>query len=116
MKFLDEISLNIVSGKGGDGVCSFRREKFVPFGGPDGGDGGKGGSIFILAKEYLDDFSSMKRVKLYKAGNGLDGACNKKKGKEGEDLLIEVPIGTKIFDLKTRELIAEILEYGRIAL
>jgi GTP-binding protein len=84
-------------GCGGDGCVSFRREKYAPFGGPDGGDGGDGGKVFIVASPDVVDLSSMGRKKEYVAGNGRSGSGWRRRGKKGEDLAIPVPVGTMVF-------------------
>jgi GTP-binding protein len=106
--FVDEVNIKVIAGKGGDGAVSFRREKFVEKGGPDGGDGGDGGSIIIkstLNKNTLVDF---KYKKIFRAENGENGKNKNKAGKAGEDVLIEVPVGTCIYDLETNELLSDL--------
>ena len=98
MKFLDEAKIFLQSGKGGNGCVSFRREKYIEFGGPDGGDGGKGGNIFfkgVLNKNTLIDFRFRQH---FKAQKGRDGAGKKKKGANGKNIFIEVPVGTSIYN------------------
>ncbi len=96
--FIDEIKIGIQSGRGGNGIVSFRREKFVPKGGPDGGDGGKGGDVVFMANSRLNTLSHLYPNKVYKADNGKNGAGAKRTGKSGKTLLIEVPTGTQIYD------------------
>ena len=96
MKFIDEATIYVRAGNGGKGASHFRREKFVPLGGPDGGDGGKGGDVVLIAdrnKHTLLDFRFMAK---WEAKNGEDGGTNRRTGKNGEDLIIKVPIGTEI--------------------
>ncbi len=90
----DRVEINIQAGKGGDGVVSFRREKFVPYGGPDGGDGGDGGNVLLKADSGISDLKMFKPHKVYKAGNGTHGQGQKKHGKRGQDLILHVPVGT----------------------
>jgi GTP-binding protein len=89
--------ITIVGGRGGDGCVSFRREKHVPFGGPDGGDGGRGGNVVVVANPNLVDLSSIGRKKEFAAGNGRRGGGWRKRGKDGQDLAIAVPLGTVVF-------------------
>jgi len=84
-------------GRGGDGCVSFRREKYVPFGGPDGGDGGAGGDVVVVASHNMVDLGLMRRKKEFVAGNGRRGSSWRKHGKRGEDLAISVPVGTMVF-------------------
>ncbi len=92
--FIDEVTIKVIAGRGGDGVVSFRREKYVPFGGPDGGDGGDGGSIYLEADEGYNTLSHLRYNKLYKAPSGEPGRGNNCYGKTGQDLIIKVPVGT----------------------
>lgn len=94
--FIDEVSIKVVAGKGGDGVVSFRREKYVAFGGPDGGDGGDGGSVYLEADEGYNTLSHLRYKKLHKAGAGQNGGGSKRFGKKGADLVIKVPVGTLV--------------------
>jgi len=103
--FIDEIIIDISSGKGGDGCVSFRREKYVERGGPDGGDGGRGGAIIFEVKNNLHTLSHISRKK-YKAKSGMQGSSAKKKGIDGEDLVIPVPPGTRIIDFETKQVLA----------
>lgn len=95
--FHDEVSLSLQSGKGGDGAVSFRREKFIPRGGPDGGDGGRGGSVFIEVDTQLTDLNHLASVRLLKAESGVPGAGKKLFGRKGEDLTVSVPRGTRVY-------------------
>ena len=90
----DRAEIKVVAGNGGNGAVSFRREKFVPFGGPDGGDGGSGGSVIIRADEVADNLRRYRQKKTYKAAHGRDGSSNRKHGRNGEDLVLLVPPGT----------------------
>ena len=98
MQFLDEIHLQLIAGSGGKGCVSFLREKYKPKGGPDGGDGGKGGSIYIQVDRSLQSLSHLSRAKIYKAEDGKAGQGKKKAGKQGKDIHIYVPLGTQIFN------------------
>ncbi|HHW13221.1 MAG TPA: GTPase ObgE [Firmicutes bacterium] len=107
--FIDEVSIKVVAGKGGDGVVSFRREKYVPFGGPDGGDGGDGGSVYLEADEGYNTLSHLRYKKLYKAEAGQNGRGSNRFGKKGADLVIKVPVGTLV--RKENRLIADLTEH-----
>ncbi len=106
--FKDELKLKIIAGKGGDGASSFRREKFIPKGGPDGGDGGNGGDIIFKTSNHLNTLSKLANKKLYKAENGVNGKRKNMHGKNAENLILEVPKGTIIFDAKNKELLADL--------
>lgn len=108
MKFVDEAKITVKAGSGGDGCLSFRREKFAPFGGPDGGDGGSGGSIFFVTNQNLNTLVDFRFRKLFEAERGQDGMGSQCTGKEGDDLIIQVPVGTLIYDADTDELIADL--------
>lgn len=112
MKFVDEATVAVQAGNGGAGMSHFRREKFVPLGGPDGGDGGHGGSVFLVGdpnKQTLLDFSFRPQ---WIAKNGAPGGISNRSGADGEDLLIAVPLGTQAFALDSGELLADIVEAG----
>lgn len=118
--FKDYVQIRLKAGNGGDGARSFRREKYIPDGGPDGGDGGKGGDIILKASKKINTLSSFDFNKLYKAENGENGASAKMTGKSGEDLIIEVPIGTVVYsegkpiaDLFEENLEVKLLKGGR---
>jgi len=96
--FIDEVNIFVRAGKGGDGVVSFRREKFVPKGGPDGGDGGDGGDVIFKASRHISDLSFFNRKKKFFAPDGKNGMTKKMKGKDGQDLVLEIPLGSQIFD------------------
>jgi len=93
----DRVEIVVKAGDGGDGAISFRREKFVPFGGPDGGDGGDGGSVIVMSSPNMIDLGLMRRKKEFVAGGGRRGSGWRKRGKKGEDLAISVPVGTMVF-------------------
>jgi len=108
MKFVDEIEFIVVSGKGGDGCVSFRREKFVPRGGPDGGDGGRGGPVIFRATERKNTLVDFRRNKTYKAQNGQPGKGRRMAGAYGKPLVLECPVGTVFFDAETGDLLADL--------
>ncbi len=95
--FHDEVKLDLESGKGGDGSVSFRREKFIPKGGPDGGDGGNGGDVFVVASRQLSDLNHLASIRFLKAESGTPGSGRKLFGKNGEDLTVRVPVGTRVY-------------------
>ena len=107
MKFIDEVQVSFISGDGGDGCSSFRREKFVPKGGPSGGDGGKGGDVILISDSNINTLSSFRYKKILKAENGQNGQNKDKYGKSGLDLIIKVPIGTIVSSLETNQIIVD---------
>lgn len=110
---VDKARIRLISGKGGNGCVSFRREPFVPEGGPDGGDGGKGGDVIIRASRNLTTLMDFKYNKKFKAENGQDGMKKKCFGKNGEDLIIDVPVGTMVTDEETGRLMADLVQDGQ---
>ena len=112
MKFVDESTIRVEAGKGGNGCLSFRREKFIPFGGPDGGDGGDGGSIWLEGDEGLNTLADFRHTRDYRAENGKGGSGRKMTGRSGKDLVIRVPLGTVVTDLGTNEIIGEVTGEG----
>lgn len=108
MKFIDYVKIHVKAGDGGRGCVSFRREKYVPRGGPDGGDGGKGGDIIIKATKELNTLLDLRYQREYKAQRGEHGKGSNKHGKDGEDKIISVPVGTLIKDAETGEIIADL--------
>jgi len=110
MRFVDEATINVIAGDGGTGVVSFRREKFIQFGGPDGGDGGDGGSVYLVGDHDINTLADFRHVRTYTAESGIRGAGQKMTGKGGDDLYIPVPIGTLIYDDDIDELIGDITE------
>ncbi len=110
MKFVDEVIIDVEAGKGGNGCLSFRREKYIPLGGPDGGDGGGGGSIYVEADPNLNTLIDYRYTRRFKAENGQNGMGSQCTGKHGADLNLRVPIGTQVFDIETNELLGEVLE------
>ncbi|WP_114152126.1 GTPase ObgE [Chromobacterium haemolyticum] len=113
MKFIDEARIEVFAGRGGNGVASFRREKFVPFGGPDGGDGGKGGSVFAVADENVNTLVEFRFVKKYLAEHGERGRGADCYGKGGDDIELKMPVGTVITDHDTGELVADLTHHGQ---
>ncbi len=112
MKFVDEARIKVEAGKGGNGCVSFRREKYIPFGGPDGGDGGDGGSVFVEADSNLNTLMDLRFTKFFKAENGQQGMGRNMTGKGGDDLVIPLPVGTIIVDEDTDEVLADLTEIG----
>ncbi|MEW6118278.1 MAG: GTPase ObgE [Nitrospirota bacterium] len=108
MKFIDYIKIYVKAGDGGRGCVSFRREKFVPRGGPDGGDGGRGGHVILKAARDMNTLLDLRHKKEYKAGRGEHGKGGNKHGKDGEDLIIPVPVGTQVKNAETGEVIADL--------
>jgi GTP-binding protein len=108
MKFIDEAKIHVTAGRGGNGAVSFLRLKFMPEGGPDGGDGGRGGSVYIEARERLNTLIDYQYVRRYRAKDGGKGRGRNCTGKAGDDLILYVPIGTEIYDDDTGELIADL--------
>lgn len=116
MQFVDEASIIVEAGKGGNGCLSFRREKYVPRGGPDGGDGGHGGSVYLIGDDALNTLIDFKFQRFYKAQNGQGGMGRQMSGKAGEDLHVKVPVGTTVIDEDTLEVIADVTEIGQVVL
>ncbi|MBO6102962.1 MAG: GTPase ObgE [Opitutales bacterium] len=110
--FIDEAEITLKAGDGGDGSASFRREKFIPFGGPDGGDGGVGGSIYALGDENMADLEKYRFTPFYQAKNGGNGHGRNKTGANGEDVDIHLPLGTIIINTLTGAPTAEVLKHG----
>lgn len=115
MKFIDEARIHVIAGKGGDGSASFRREKFIPFGGPDGGDGGRGGSIVAVADRNLNTLIDYRFAPLHKARNGEPGRGSDCYGKGADDVVLRVPVGTLVRDRHTGELIADLARHDQRA-
>ena len=113
MKFIDEAKIEVVAGKGGNGASSFRREKFVPRGGPDGGDGGKGGSVIAIADENINTLVEFRFVKKYMAKNGEKGHGADRYGKGADDIMLHMPVGTLIRDIDTDEVVADLTTHGQ---
>lgn len=105
--FADRARIYVRSGKGGDGHVSFRREKYVPSGGPDGGDGGRGGDVIFQVDEGLNTLTDFRHVRKYKAGDGQEGGKRNCRGKDGDDIIIKVPEGTVIKEAQSGRIIAD---------
>ena len=110
MKFVDEASIKVHAGKGGDGCLSFRREKYIPRGGPDGGDGGDGGSVILVGTEGLNTLIDFRYTRNFKAENGQQGSSAECTGRGGEDLVLQVPVGTTVIDEETGDVLGDITE------
>lgn len=110
MNFVDEAEISVQAGNGGNGALSFRREKYIPRGGPDGGDGGRGGSVSLLAVEGLNTLADFRFIRHYQANSGSTGGGKVKTGQSGDELVVKVPIGTMVYDSQTEELIADLTE------
>ncbi len=113
MKFFDEARIEVIAGDGGNGVASFRREKFVPRGGPDGGDGGRGGSVYAVADRNLNTLIDYRYTRIHRAQRGENGGNKDCYGKGGEDIVLRMPVGTVITELETGELVADLDEDGK---
>lgn len=116
MKFIDEAKIEVVAGNGGNGVASFCREKFRPFGGPDGGDGGRGGSIYAIADRNINTLVDYRYAKLHRAKNGENGRGSDCYGKGAEDVYLRMPVGTLVLDQNDGAIIADLTEHGQVAL
>jgi GTP-binding protein len=113
MKFVDEANIKIQAGDGGNGCISFRREKFIPFGGPDGGDGGFGGSVWLVADEGLNTLVDFRHQRSFKAQRGQNGMGSQMYGKGGEDTVVRVPVGTMVTNVDTDEMIGDLTGHGQ---
>ncbi len=113
--FQDVLLIAVAAGRGGDGAISFRREKFVPKGGPDGGDGGRGGSVYLRARGGVESLAELSK-RTYRAEDGEHGQGSGRHGRAGRDLILEVPLGTRVFDADTGELLADLTEEGQTVL
>jgi len=113
MKFVDEASIHIIAGKGGNGSASFRREKYIQFGGPDGGDGGNGGNVFLEGDSGLNTLVDFRHRRMYKAENGVQGKGQQMYGKRGEDVYIRVPLGTIVADAESSVALGDVTEHGQ---
>ena len=112
MKFVDEATIKVQAGNGGRGMVSFRREKFIPFGGPDGGDGGDGGNVLFVAQRGLNTLADFRYQRTFKAVNGEPGGSADCSGRGGEDLEIAVPVGTVVYDVDTEETLGDLATEG----
>ncbi len=113
MRFVDEAVITVEAGDGGNGVASFRREKFVPFGGPDGGDGGRGGSIYIVADDDASTLVDFRYTRRFRAERGKNGAGANCTGRGGEDVILKVPVGTTIVDIDSGDIIGDLIQDGQ---
>ncbi len=116
MKFLDQAKVYVKSGAGGPGCVSFRREAFVEYGGPDGGDGGKGGDVWVEAVEGLNTLIDYRYQQHFKAERGLNGSGRNRTGRDGEDMVLKVPVGTQVLDEDKETLLADLTEVGQRAM
>ena len=116
MKFVDEATITVFGGNGGNGCLSFRRERFIAKGGPDGGDGGDGGSVYLRTKTGVNTLADFRYTRAFKAQRGADGRGNNCTGKSGEDLYIDVPIGTEVYDNQTDECIGDLTREDQVLL
>ncbi len=113
MQFIDLAEIEVMAGNGGDGIVAFRREKYVPAGGPAGGNGGRGGSVIVKATERLQTLLDFRYARIFKAENGKRGGNSNRTGASGSDRIIEVPCGTMIYDTNAEELIGDLVEAGQ---
>ncbi|MET0066562.1 MAG: Obg family GTPase CgtA [Candidatus Thiodiazotropha sp.] len=109
MKFVDEAKIKVIAGDGGNGCASFRREKYIPKGGPDGGDGGDGGSVYLIAESGLNTLVDFRTQRTHKAERGQNGMGRERTGRKGRSLHVRVPVGTRVYDDETGELLGELL-------
>lgn len=113
MKFIDEVTIEVRAGDGGNGCVSFRREKYIPFGGPDGGDGGDGGSVLLEADSGMNTLVDFRHSRKFLAERGANGAGRNRTGKSGDDLVVKVPVGTIVHEEETGELIGDLVRDGQ---
>ena len=113
MQFIDQVEIEVEAGKGGDGIVAFRREKYVPAGGPAGGNGGRGGSVIFVAKENLQTLLDFRYNHRFQGENGSRGGPNNRTGAAGSDRIIEIPCGTTVYDGETGELIGDLIKPGQ---
>ena len=112
MKFVDEATIDVAAGNGGSGCISFRREKFIPFGGPNGGDGGRGGHVYVVADRNINTLIDYRYARRHEARNGEQGRGSDQYGAAGEDIILRMPVGTIIRNVETDEVMMELLEHG----
>ncbi|HJT50756.1 MAG TPA: GTPase ObgE, partial [Nitrosospira sp.] len=108
MKFIDEAIIHVIAGNGGNGVAAFRREKYIPKGGPSGGDGGRGGSIFAIADRNINTLVDYRFARTHRAKKGENGQGSDRYGKSAEDIVLRMPVGTVITNAETGDLIADL--------
>ena len=111
MKFIDKSKIRVVSGRGGNGMVAWRREKFVDKGGPAGGDGGRGGDVYLIGDENMSTLMDFKHKSVFKAEGGENGSIKNMHGRGAKDLYIKVPVGTVVRDVKTGNIIADLTEH-----
>ncbi len=111
--FVDLVKIRVQAGKGGDGIVHFRREKYVPRGGPDGGDGGSGGNVYLVGERSLKTLLDFKYKKIFRAEDGKDGGPSRRTGRKGKSVYIKVPLGTVVRDEITGEYLGEVVEHGQ---
>ncbi len=116
MKFIDEVDIEVYSGDGGKGCVAYRREKYVPLGGPDGGDGGRGGHVYFVGDENLNTLMHFRGLKTFKGQEGGNGAGSNMHGANGEDMILKVPVGTLIYHRETGDLLCDITEHNQMFL
>ncbi|MDP1941562.1 MAG: GTPase ObgE, partial [Gallionella sp.] len=112
MKFIDESKIEVFAGNGGNGIASFRREKYIEKGGPDGGDGGRGGSVFVQADRNINTLVDFRFARTHKARNGESGRGSDCYGKGADDVILHMPVGTVITDINSGEVIADLTHDG----
>ena len=110
--FIDRVKIRVQGGHGGNGVTAFRREKFVPRGGPSGGDGGRGGDVWLVADSSLNTLLHLRYNPEHIAGRGMHGEGSNRSGREGADEIVRVPVGTQVFDVASGELLRDLAEDG----
>ena len=115
MRFIDEVEITCISGQGGAGAISFRREAHEPRGGPDGGDGGRGGNVLIQATARRNTLDHLRGQRIYRAQNGTQGSPKNMHGKYGNDFTVEVPVGTLLIDEEEGVVVADLIEDGSTA-
>ncbi|GAA4329857.1 GTPase ObgE [Pigmentiphaga soli] len=113
MKFVDEATIEVIAGKGGNGVASFRREKFIPMGGPDGGDGGRGGTVYAVADRNINTLIDYRYARVHRAQNGEQGSGSDRYGAGGSDITLRMPVGTMVYDADTGELLFDLAAHGQ---
>ena len=113
MKFVDEANIIVIAGNGGNGSASFRREKYIPFGGPDGGDGGRGGSVLLEGDSGLNTLVDFRHMRKFKAQNGQHGSGRNKTGKSGENVVVRVPLGTVVTHTETGQRAGDVTDHGQ---
>ena len=116
MKFVDEAQVRVEAGDGGNGAIGFRREKFIPMGGPDGGDGGNGGSVYLMAVENINTLVDFRYQAVYRAQRGQNGMARNCTGRQGDDCYVSVPLGTRVCDSETGEILGDLTKEGETLL